>query len=385
MTGGLRLVSFFTRGRSATVRSVDLLGLANGSGSDTAALALMFLAAAGWYASSRAAAEALAGDRVAPGLRGIAQWLPTAIAVVGALLAGRSEIAVSIIFASSVAAVTLVLGILTIAARHTHPTLPRRIWAFILPVALILMLIGFSGGVRWIHVAILALEGLALLTLWNDAPIVRDEDGATLHRVEAAPKRRSLVGATVLLLVAMLAGAVAAWAGILSAVDLSHRLELPNAALVAALMLSPALVLSMIGSGSILANDGRYDEIVHATVAYVLLNLLALLPVSAVMWMTRPHWQPAVNSAYASYAHRPTTLPTTAPATTQSQSDPEPPAAPALPYPIAVWRIDTVILVALGLLLLPVALGRWSLGLPEGYALIITYTIYMFLTVWAAR
>ena len=43
------------------------------------------------------------------------------------------------------------------------------------------------------------------------------------------------------------------------------------------------------------------------------------------------------------------------------------------------------ILVALGLLMLPIALGRWSLGLPEGYALIVTYTVYMVMTVWAAR
>jgi hypothetical protein len=302
---------------------------------------------------------------------------------IGAIFIGRPEIAVGVIFASSVAALTLVLGIVTIAARHTHPTSARRLWAFVLPVALISLLIGFSGGFRWMHVPLLLLEGLALLLVWNDPPLARVAWDASAHEKDpqtskgGAPSSGARVG---LILFALIAGGVSAWAGLIAAVDLSNRLELPGAGLVSALMLSPALVLAMIGNGSQLSGAGHYDEAASSQVGFVLLNLCLLLPLATVLWLTRPQWHPPLHALFA-----PTTQPTTDPATTRAIESLSSDAPRTLSYPMAVWRVDTVMLIALGLLLLPMALGRWSIGMSEGFGLIVSYTIYMVLTAWLAR
>jgi Ca2+/Na+ antiporter len=356
------------------------------SAAEKAALMMLGIAAAGWYVSSRSAVQALAGAASAPGRRALGYWVPTAIVALGAVLIGRPEAAVGVIFASSVASLTLVLGIITIAARHTQPTDSRRLWAFVLPVALIALLIGFSGGIKWIHVPILLLQGVTLLLVWNDPPTARlaaDPSLREFHRVDDPPADRSIVGRAALLVFSMLAGGVAAWAGLIAARDLSARLELPGTGLVAALMLSPALVLAMIGMGSVLAGEGRYDEAASSQVGYVLLNLCLLLPLTAGLWMTRPVWhapRPSMVAASTNSSTKPATTSTTA-----TTAEPAPDRPHALPYPMGVWRVDTVMLIALGLLLLPVALGKWSIGMAEGYGLIVSYTVYMVLTAWLAR
>jgi hypothetical protein len=348
---------------------------------EKAALMMLGIAAAGWYVSSRSAVQALAGEGAAPGRRALGYWVPTAIVALGAILVGRPEAAIGVIFAASVASLTLVLGILTIAARHTHAKGSRRMWGFILPVALIALLIGFSGGIRWIHVPVLLLQGVALVAAWNDPSMPRLTENPSHHAGSTEPDRFT-GGRAALLVFSILAGGVAAWAGLLAARDLSNQLELPGTGLVAALMLSPALVLAMIGMGSVLAAEGRYDEAATAQVGYVLLNLCLLLPLGTTLWLTRPHWHPPMQTLVS-----PSTSPSTEPATmsTASLEAAAPDPQRWLLYPMGVWRVDTVILIALGLLLLPVALGRWSLGMAEGYGLIVGYTVYMVLTAWMAR
>ena len=48
-----------------------------------------------------------------------------------------------------------------------------------------------------------------------------------------------------------------------------------------------------------------------------------------------------------------------------------------MPYPLTVWRIDTVLVLVLGFALLPLALGRWSLGRTEAGGLIVAYAVYL--------
>ena len=49
----------------------------------------------------------------------------------------------------------------------------------------------------------------------------------------------------------------------------------------------------------------------------------------------------------------------------------------AVPFPLAVWRVDTALLIVFGLLLIPVSLGRLTLRKPEGLALAIVYAVYL--------
>ncbi len=344
---------------------------------DKAAIGLLVLAVAGWYIASRAAAEALARGRRSPGRQALGHWLVCVPLPIAAIVASRPEIAVGAIFASSVACLTLALGIITIAAPQTQPTLPRRTWLFILPASLIALLIGFSGGLRWIHALILVLEGFALLHLWNDpsppVPLPPAEPPSV------TPSAHARITPALLLSAALLAGIVAAWAGVSAAGDLSAHLGLPSAGLATALMIGPALVLSFIGWGSQEATQGHYDQAVDALLGFVLLNLCALLPLTTALYLTRPHWQPPIYS-FAAHGFSARSAPTTAPATDPADKPPQ-----AMPYPMAVWRVDTVLLVAVGLLLVPVSLGRWTLGRLEGYALLLTYLIYMILTAAMAR
>jgi Ca2+/Na+ antiporter len=48
-----------------------------------------------------------------------------------------------------------------------------------------------------------------------------------------------------------------------------------------------------------------------------------------------------------------------------------------MPFPLAAWRVDTVLLIVLGLLLIPVSLGRLTLRKPEGVALAVLYAAYL--------
>jgi len=54
-------------------------------------------------------------------------------------------------------------------------------------------------------------------------------------------------------------------------------------------------------------------------------------------------------------------------------------AGQAMPFPLAAWRVDAVVLTVLGFILIPVSLGRWELGRWEGVGLIIGYAMYLIL------
>jgi hypothetical protein len=42
-----------------------------------------------------------------------------------------------------------------------------------------------------------------------------------------------------------------------------------------------------------------------------------------------------------------------------------------------MWRIDTVVLIVVGVLLLPVSIGKWRLGREEGMVLLAGYFFYL--------
>jgi Ca2+/Na+ antiporter len=354
-----------------------------------ATLSLLAIAVAGWYLASRVAAQTMSAGLPAPGRRAIAYCLGNLMVVVVSLAMGQPDIAVSLIFASSVTALTLVLGVVTLTAT-VAPVAPaagasasasRRIWGFVLPVALIALMAGFRGNIGWLSAAILALEGLALLLLWNERP-----EKAT--SVEHLPPMN--FGRTILFIVALIAAAVASAAGVLAARGISNSLYLPGAALVTALMLAPAMVLPMIGWGSTAAHEGRFDDVVTTLVGFVLINLCALLPLAAVLWIARPSAMAAMNTPAPAHVQA-TTAPGTSSATAPSTAEAAPEAVVAdaapefLPFPIAVWRVDTVLLIVVGLLLVPAALGRWTLATIEGCGLLLAYLAYMGLVAKMAR
>jgi hypothetical protein len=137
----------------------------------------------------------------------------------------------------------------------------------------------------------------------------------------------------------------------------------------------------MIGWGMTQTQQGRYDAVVTTIVGFVLINLCALLPIAAGLWIVRP----VVVAEIRSFVPHRVTLASATTSTTDSDVVAvEPIADRALPFPMGVWRVDTVLLLAVGFLLLPIALGRWSPGAIEGYGLLFVYVGYMMLTVKVA-
>ncbi|HVT90453.1 MAG TPA: hypothetical protein VHD56_16485 [Tepidisphaeraceae bacterium] len=305
------------------------------------------LAAVGWYMASIAATAALTAVRDTPGRRALAVWAVMLPIVVLASIIGHYEIVIGMIFASSVASMTLVLGIVTISTHRTQPTLPRKTWGLILPVALICFLIGLHGGFHWIHAVVLLIQGIVIYGLWNDPsnskPPMRVQTAGPGHRA-------------VLLAVAGIGAVGAAWLAITATQQIGQKLNIPYHGVVTAIMLAPAMVLAMIGLGLHDANEDHYDLAVSGQVGFVLLNLCLTLPLATAIWLSRPLWL----------------------------SIPVEEAPVALPYPMSVWRVDTIMLVIVGFLLLPVSLGRWNIGKFEGIGLVVIYVVFLMLTVLAS-
>jgi hypothetical protein len=184
-------------------------------------------------------------------------------------------------------------------------------------------------------------------------------------------------------------------------------------------LLGPLLVLPMLGTGVDLAHRGQSWLAVSSHVGVVLLNLCLLLPAvviegqyhplrmgaqAATAWLDENvmgSWRKQMAAPITPPTTMPTTLaatsPTTSPttvATTQQAStapvassadedEDDSPAAEAshaaVPLPLAVWRVDIVVLIALGLFLVPVALGRWQMTKWEGLGLLAGYIAYLLL------
>jgi Ca2+/Na+ antiporter len=143
---------------------------------------------------------------------------------------------------------------------------------------------------------------------------------------------------------------------------------------IASVLLGPGLVLSLLGTNSVLASEGRTPEAITTNVILALFNLCALLPIIILIGMARPglreyfiQWRQGV-------------------ATTQSISETVVNLAEPILYPMRVWRVDTVILIVLSLVLIPASGANWRLGKREGAGLILAYVAYLMLvTGFAAR
>jgi Ca2+/Na+ antiporter len=334
---------------------------------------LLFGVAILWYVAARAATDALAGSDPGgtPGRRAIAHWMPVVIVAMYAIAKGEPALALGVVFASSVAALSLVLGVVTLT---TPPALiavdARRKWAFVLPAALLALLAGFRGELTLTHALAFAVEGLALLLLWRDRPAnvlaaaLPDPETAIETSGQAQTMRPGWLSPVQIVLALFLAalGAVGALWG---AHDLAGKWNVAGPGIVATLLLGPSLVLPMVGSGTMLAHRGQYTAAISMLVGFVLLNLCALLPALIVTWHL-------THATAASAASAGTPLATAA-AYVQGMFAHDPP----LIYSMSVWRVDTVVLLVVGVFLLPVSIGRWMPGKIEAAALILGYVIYL--------
>lgn len=356
------------------------------------------------YVASRAAADALTplADPSA-GKLALAQWLPIAWAAVLPTLAGHSEIGVGIAFASSVAALSMVLGILLcIAPSSATAGLPlpgfavgltdpssgsvplafpasllrqphAAAWPFLLPGALLALMAGFSGTLSLLHAAMLLLLGVCVLGVWRGA---REPLSPPESTTQAATSAYQFI-------LALGLGAAGAWIAYKAVVLTDERTRVATSGLIAMAVISPLLVLPMLGTGAIAAHHGRLDRAIAAIIGVALLNLLLLLPL-----VVAAHYVSQIARAFhgvaAAAASTATATTMTATTTTTTTAATTTPSAPELiinlqplPFPLAVWRVDTVLLIVLGMMFVPVSLGRWRLRRTEGFVLTLLYGAYL--------
>lgn len=325
---------------------------------------LLLGAAVAIYAASKAAVDALA-RRAVTGVRfGIGQWIPVAAVVIVATLMNQPELAVGVVFASCVTGLSLVIGFTILNAPVDVDTPANRAgWSFVLPAALLAFLAGLKGHLSLSHAGMLFFQGLVILPLWlnrrDDADLPVGEPSGEAG--DPAPRTARWDGLQLVL--AIVVCVLAGWAATTGVVHVAGKTRLFTTGLLALSVVTPILLLPAIGNGMFLSGRGQSWVALEGGVVMTLLNLCLLLPVTIVLHYGRQIWVTGGTVAG-------TTIPATLPTRTFLLGDP-------LPYPITVWRLDTIALIVLGVMLLPVATRRWSLGKVEGLALVLGYAIYL--------
>jgi len=390
--------------------------------------AVMLLVAGGaLYTAARAASEALGrgSDASSPEIdsafsgsdtwRAVGSWVPVAVVVMVATLLGRVEVAVGVIFAVSVACLSLVPGLAALfqpEGATTEPAdasrTPRRAWGFVLAVALMLLIIGFSGRFTLLHAGLLFAQGLAIFFLFG----TQRANASTIPSTTSTLKPASPFPVRVIQLVLAIGVAgVGAYVATRGMEVITRKTPFFSFATLAAIALAPLLTLPMIGMATEFSRRGRPDVPIGSGVTVTLLNLCLLLPLVIVIHATMQQYQLTqltyssqgatvtnsddtfgrVTSVQSTSApqqtpgDQPTTLPppttlpqsTTLPGTQTTTRDEPDFVTTSLSFPLALWRIDTVLLVVFGFILLPVSTGRWNLGPLEGSVLVIVYAAYV--------
>jgi hypothetical protein len=322
----------------------------------------LFLGVLLLYAASRSAAGALlseiSGD--APGRRAFAYWIPIAAMALVTIAAKRSDLALAIIFSTSIASLSLVQGAVLLAAPDSEaPVVFRRLWPFVVPVALMSLLAGFAGNLSWWHGIIFLIEGGALYLAWADAR-------GTLPQKSSGVSLKNSANLMLSLLLAIV-GAIAAGWGIIRWTE-PLATPWPNVLVIG--MLGPLLVLPMLADGVSLALRGKAWEATTTSVGVTLLNLCVLLPAVILLWypVQLLHHNPSAVGEFKALHLKMSPL-----------SD----AVPMI-FTLITWRVDNVVLLLFAFVLLPPALGRWRLGRSEGTTLIGLYVVYILMEMVAA-
>src|SRR5881394_4011960 len=179
------------------------------------AILLLFLGGTGLLGSVMFAARAIQFEADAtPTRRIFAHWLPIVSAVLFATILGYGEMAVAMIFGTSVARLSVVSGFVVMAGPLNEiPNQPRRLWPFLPVLTTLVFVLGLRGTLGVFEVTALVIQGLLLLLLWG---------GAKESSAKSSPATTT-TGLQILgLIAAMALSAVAAWAATRGAAALSQ-------------------------------------------------------------------------------------------------------------------------------------------------------------------
>lgn len=315
------------------------------------------------------------------GLRSLGWFIPIAAASLISMLLGHPEIAVGIVFGTSVGAMTTVVGFVALAGPiDDGPPHWRRIWPFQLVACILVLIVGFKGFFDYRDAIALIVQGLFVWFLWNDRLPVTTQ--SVLENAWTAAANRPPLPAmnlsdarptagtaarwtgsdmTMLVMQLVLTGALlwlGSWGVTKGAVHASQRINGMSTSGLAGSVISLSMVLPMMYGAWRNAEGGRGWAPLTTQIGVVLLNLCALLPLLILMPYVALKLPQAAHWAGDAMAPR-GELPT------------------LLIFPSPMWRVDNVILVVTGVLLLPVSIGKWRLGREEGMILMAGYFFYL--------
>ena len=283
-------------------------------------------------------------------------WRGAAVAVPVIVLAvqqtaGSPGTGVALLVGAGVLAMTLGLGVAMLdLPEAATPGVPAGaaspVVRTLLPLAAVVCLAGFHGELSLkIAAAIAVVGGLSLWSASGERTVVPTNAAPVAAGVPAAVL---LAGGLVLLTVAT-----------------SHfRSAAGNAAVtpVVVLLTVPAALLAMVG---LLAAEARRHA-PQTPLETVTGFTLACLGVGLPLAIAVGHgWPKAVALAGRVVPRFASTQPAT-----------QPFGGMAVLMPLATWRIDSVLLLVVAALLVPVGTGRLRLGKPEGTLLILLYLAY---------
>jgi len=297
------------------------------------------------YIAARSAADALLGGQAPRAARlAIGNWMPIVVVALAAVLLNQPTVAIGVIFATSVASLTLGVGTIVLLANSVPspisppPLALRNAWPMILPSALLVFLAGFRGELTVLHAVVLAVQGIIVLIICNDR-----------RSPASLPASKYRWPRTIQFILSVGLAGIGAWSVLHGMEQASHANEAANPGLLAATFLSPLLLLPLLGGGVDLVHRGLAEVAANACVGLTLLNICALVPM-------------LIAVSYAASRIKFLT-----------------PGGP-LQLPLVVWRVDVVALIVLGLFLMPVGLGRWKLSRMQGLGLIGGYAAYLALS-----
>lgn len=273
-----------------------------------------------------------------PFVRGILLALPSILIAGWACWIGESSKSVALLTSGAVIFITLLLGIVSMSAPAGG--ISSSALKMLAPLSVGTLIIGLSGELRLIHAW--SLLAMAVLLVWAFPKTPFGSQGQSSGRGWAYTVFLYLMG-----VIAM-------------SIAVSKIVELPVLPL-----LGPVVVpLTVLGAIGLLVTDLQRGESLgeDPAVQTICGGVLALLGIGLPLVIVLAHLTGG-----------------TGPATTQ------PTGTPAVIMPLQAWRIDTVLLTVLSVILLPAGLGRFRLGRLEGVLLVLTCLLFLMVTVSTAR
>ena len=273
----------------------------------------------------------------------------------------RADIAVSLVFGTSVAFLSLIFGLASYLTPMQSLPATKKVWPFVLPAALLAFMAGFSGHIAWWHAVMLLALGASILSVWLQSAEAPDYSSET--QISDGPALLITVAMAPLLI---LGGYFAVRGTLVSSQNARWALS-PGT--LAATILGPLLALPTLGTATAVAQRGHPGRALSALVGTVLLNLCVVLPIAVVLWYLNFHVSPSRSPHFEMHLENFLEI---RPAAGHTH---------AVPYAMATWRIETIALVVLGFALVPVSMGRWVIGRLESSLLILAYIAYILVLV----